>query len=92
MRLAEQGIKHIRARVGHPQTNGKIERFFGTFENEVEHHARIGEYISHYNEKRPHFALDIDNGETPLMAFRAKQASAEIRKDPKWADLDLYVK
>ncbi len=33
MRLAELGIKHIRARVGHPQTNGKIERWFG----EVQH-------------------------------------------------------
>ncbi len=90
--LQKRKITHILAGVGRPQTNGKIERFFGTFENEVKHHARIGEYISHYNEKRPHFALDIDNGETPLIAFRAKQASAEIRKDPKWADLDLYMK
>jgi putative transposase len=27
--LAEQGIKHILCRVNHPQTNGKLERFYG---------------------------------------------------------------
>ena len=31
--LEENGIKHIVARVNHPQTNGKIERFYGTLED-----------------------------------------------------------
>jgi len=30
--LAELGIKHMVGRVRHPDTNGKVERFFGTFQ------------------------------------------------------------
>ena len=30
--LAENGIKHILCRVNHPQTNGKLERFCGVYE------------------------------------------------------------
>ncbi len=84
--LHKRKIIHILAGVGRPQTNGKIERFFGTFENEVGHYDRVDEYIRYYNERRLHFALDMKNGETPLKAFRAKRASAKIRRDPKWAD------
>ena len=54
------GIKHYLARVNRPQTNGKIERFFlsykteyatGTFKN-------ITDYITHYNNQRPHMSLN----------------------------------
>jgi hypothetical protein len=30
--LAEHGIKHLLCRVNHPQTNGKLERFYGVYE------------------------------------------------------------
>lgn len=32
----ERGIKHILGRVNHPQTNGKIERWFGTYKLEFD--------------------------------------------------------
>ena len=60
--LDDHKITHLFARVNHPQTNGKIERFFETFERDIVHFARIDEYIGFYNEKRLHFALDMDNG------------------------------
>ena len=34
--LLQNGIQHIRARVKHPQTLGKIERFHRTFEEELD--------------------------------------------------------
>ncbi len=34
--LAEHGVKHAVARIKHPQTNGKIERFFGEVERRAE--------------------------------------------------------
>ncbi len=87
--LDRLGIVHLVAKINYPRTINKIKRFFGTFETEIEHCDRISEYVDYYNESRLHFSLDIDNGETPLMAFRAKRASAEIRADPKWADEEL---
>ena len=51
----EQGIKHILARVHHPQTNGKIERWFGTYKQEYdERFSCLNEFIKYYNEERLH--------------------------------------
>jgi len=30
------GIKHIVGRVSHPQTNGKVERFYGTVKGKID--------------------------------------------------------
>ncbi len=62
--LTKLGIRHIRSRPYHPQTQGKIESFWrnllqeclqktpvSTFEEAKE---KIGEYIEYYNFKRPH--------------------------------------
>jgi len=47
--LAENGIKHIVGRVNHPQTNGKIERFYGTLEAKM----RYFDTLSSISEKAP---------------------------------------
>lgn len=62
--LTKLGIRHIRSRPYHPQTQGKIESFWrnllqeclqktpvSTFEEAKE---KIGEYVEYYNFKRPH--------------------------------------
>jgi putative transposase len=53
------GIRHVLARVNRPQTNGKIERFFGSYKTEfmTGSFRTVGEYVRHYNEDRPHMSL-----------------------------------
>jgi putative transposase len=53
------GIRHVLARVNRPQTNGKIERFFGTYKTEfmTGSFKSVGDYVRHYNEDRPHMSL-----------------------------------
>jgi transposase InsO family protein len=65
--LIEGGIRHRKTRPYRPQTNGKIERFWRTLEDEMLHgaefasEARLREelaaYLWYYNERRPHHAL-----------------------------------
>ncbi len=65
--LEKRGIKHLISAPQHPQTLGKIERFWGTLWQECVDSAvfldledarrRIGLFIDHYNFQRPHRAL-----------------------------------
>lgn len=48
-------IKHILGRVHHPQTNGKIERWFGTYKMEFkEKEDTLNTFVKYYNEERLH--------------------------------------
>jgi putative transposase len=71
--LAEQGIKHILCRVNHPQTNGKLERFYGVYEQKRHQFRSIDEYVHWHNEIKPHLSLNIETLETPIQAFHRKQ-------------------
>ncbi len=65
---AAMGVRQIVSRPRHPQTLGKIERFWGTlwrdflksaiFLDLEDARRRIGLFIDHYNFQRPHQALD----------------------------------
>jgi len=64
--LEEIGIKHIRGKKLHPQTQGKIERYHRTMKNviKLEHYflpgeleRRIGEFVDYYNNHRYHESL-----------------------------------
>ena len=73
--LAEKGIKHILCRVNHPQTNGKLERFYGVLEDKMIRRAQIAtipEYVHWHNTIKPHMSLDWENLETPIQAFHRK--------------------
>jgi len=74
--LEQQGIRQIISRPKHPQTLGKVERFWGTLWRECLQRAvfldledarrRIGLFIDHYNFQRPHQGLE---GATPADRF-----------------------
>ena len=66
--LEKRGMKQVVASPRHPQTLGKIERFWGTLWRECIEAAvfldlgdaqrRIGLFIDHYNFQRPHKGVD----------------------------------
>ena len=66
--LEKRGVKHVISAPQHPQTLGKVERFWGTLWRECVETAvfldledarrRIGLFIDHYNFQRPHRGLD----------------------------------
>jgi len=65
----EQGIKHILGRVHHPQTYGKIERWFGTYKQEFdERFSSLNEFIDYYNIERIHQGIGYI---TPLEKYES---------------------
>ena len=87
--LLDRGIELINSRPYHPQTNGKLERFHRTLEEELHHFGSLSEFVAYYNEVRLHWSLDINNGETPLQAFHNKKVPDVIRKsDSEWMERD----
>lgn len=73
--LEANNIRHILARVSHPQTCGKIERFFGEVERRLytwHDFNTVEEVVNWYNNLLPSLSLDYDNLETPAEAFKRK--------------------
>ena len=70
--LARLGIRQILARAGHPQTNGKLERFHGEIQRKLKWFDGIDELVRWYNYDRPHDSLDRETLETPARAFVRK--------------------
>ena len=82
--LKRHGIAHVKSRPHHPQTCGKIERFWKTLWEELlsrtvfadfeDCQRRVALYIQHYNFQRPHQGLE---GLTP--ADRFFRAASQVR-------------
>ncbi|MCX5718428.1 MAG: DDE-type integrase/transposase/recombinase [Nitrospirae bacterium] len=70
--LAESGIEQIFARVKHPQTNGKLERWFYTYQTRRNKFASLSEFLHWYNDMKPHMSLNFNKAETPSEAFIRK--------------------
>ena len=70
--LKQQGIHHIKARVKHPQSNGKVERAGQTIKQLRKHFSNWDETIYYYNFKRPHSSLENEHLRTPYQAFLDK--------------------
>ena len=77
------GVRQKNGAPGHPQTQGKIERFHQTLQrwlgarppasNITELQRQLNTFREHYNERRPHRAL---NRRTPAEAYRATPKAA----------------
>jgi len=71
--LMELGVKHRYTRPYRPQTNGKVERFWRTlnedlidgtyFESDDHFEKELMEYLLYYNQERPHQGIE---GKTPV--------------------------
>ena len=64
----ERGITHILGRVHHPQTNGKIERWFGTYKQEFQATDTLETFRKYYNEERLHQGIGY---KTPLSRYKS---------------------
>ena len=82
--LLELGIKHRYTRPYRPQTNGKVERFWRTLNDDLidgttfaslaEFRDELEQYLLYYNEVRPHQAL---KGQTPKQINESCQRITE---------------
>jgi hypothetical protein len=69
--LEREGIKHIPSRRNHPQTNGKNERWFRTYEENRMKFKTFKEFINWYNDKI-NLGLSRKEGITPNEAIGFK--------------------
>ena len=77
--LVENEIRQILGRVSHPQTNGKVERFFGTVKQKLPRFdGDIDRLILWYNTKRPHMSLNLEAIETPYRAYLRKMPGGAV--------------
>lgn len=81
----ELGIKHRKIKPYRPQTNGKIERFWRTidddfvegtiFSNQQELEEELFKYMIYYNEYRPHQGI---NGMKPIEMLKKVQTNSAM--------------
>ena len=84
------GMSHVRTSPYYPQSNGKQERMQGTMKREcireknpatVEEARRlVGDYVTHYNEKRLHSALGYV---TPLDKLEGRAEAIQAERERK---------
>ncbi len=68
--LKENNIKHIVSRVNHPQTNGKLEKWFDLYDKHSNDFKTFEDFIEWYNTIRYHQSLDTKYYlQTPEDAF-----------------------
>jgi putative transposase len=71
--LEKNKIKHIKARVNHPQTNGKVEKWNDTYELNRFKFENFDNFVNWYNTVRFHESLDTKwYLQTPDIAFWAR--------------------
>ena len=71
--LKERRIQHIPCKIKHPQSNGKIEKWFDCYDRHRKAFNNKEEFLHWYNELRPHRSLNFEVLETPAQAFIRKR-------------------
>ena len=71
--IKQVGSKHIKARVKHPQSNGKAERAIQTIKKLWKGLGSLDKAVEFYNYKKPHMSLTNGKLRTPYQAFQEKQ-------------------
>jgi transposase InsO family protein len=89
--LLKQGVVLRYSGVGHPQTQGKVERFHQTLKSRTRHRGApttLGEwerwameFRAEYNQERPHEALGM---KTPAEVYRAVNLRAYQEQPREW--------
>ena len=72
--LKQEKVKLLLCGVNHPQTNGKVEKWFDFYEHHRGRYASLSELIDWYND-RMHGSLNMHYAETPNQAFIRKMHS-----------------
>ena len=75
--LKQYGITHIKARVKHPQSNGKVELAGQTIEQLRKHFSSWEDTVYYYNFNRPHSSLENGHLRTPYQSFQDKMREKE---------------
>jgi putative transposase len=70
--LSSHDIRHIKARVNHPQSNGKVEKLGDTLFKLKNHFENWEDAIEYYNYERLHWSLKTEKCETPFKAYIRK--------------------
>lgn len=89
--LIKQGVVLRYAGIGHPQTQGKVERFHQTLKARTRHrgepatmkewHQWAAEFRREYNHERPHQALGM---KTPAEVYKAVNLRPYQEQPPAW--------
>ena len=70
--LKSREIKQILTKVKHPQSNGKIEKWFECYDRNRHAFKTKEKFMYWYNDLKPHRSLNFDKLETPSEAFIRK--------------------
>jgi transposase InsO family protein len=81
-------IRPVYARVRHPQTVGKLERFHRTFQEHAWLFETSQAFVHYYNYERTHGALA---GQTPAERYWSTTTTEEVKKAPKLTRLGRTV-
>ena len=86
--LLDHWIELINARPYHPQTNGKLERFRRTLEEELHHFGSLSEFIAYYNEEAALVPRHRQRRDTAAGVSQQKSTGCDRKNDPKWMERD----